>query len=191
MYVRIEEDSTRYQTSIEEVLRYTMPSMKWEFRENPFASYHEYEYRDIAVIKRSIPTSNCAFIGSSEYLPEGSSKAKVLSTRISRKITIEVKRSVETIEECQQKVGSKAAMRKVYESFLDFQSRREYAKCNELLATVNVRETSVLVLVSLLMASFTMKRMLAYRIRFYQSVYRKVAILNSPEEAEKMLGGLR
>ena len=143
------------------------------------------------MIKRSIPTSNCAFIGSKQYLPEGSSKAKVLSTLISRKITLDVKRSVEKIEQSQQTEGSKAAMRKVYESFLDYQSRSEYAKCNELLATVNVRETSVLVLVSLLMASYTMKRMLADREHFYQSVYRKVAILNSLEEAEKMLGGLR
>lgn len=189
MYVRIDEDSTRFQTSIDEVLRHTMPSMMWEFKPNPATTYHE--YRDITVIKRSIPTSNCAFIGSHQYLPEGSTKAKVLSTRISKKITVEAKRSVELIEQSQQREGSKAAMRKVYESFLDFQSKREYAKCNELLATVNVSETSVLVLLSLLMASFTMKCMLADREMFYQSVYRKVAILNSPEEAEKMLGNLR
>ena len=93
MYVRIEEDSTRYQTAIEEVSRHTMPSMIWEYKDNPMASYHE--YRDVTVIKRSIPTSNCAFIGSSQYLPESSSKAKVLSTQISRKITLEVKHSIE------------------------------------------------------------------------------------------------
>lgn len=189
MYVRIEEDSTRYQTSIEEVLRHTMPSMIWEFKPNPASTYHE--YRDITVIKRSIPTSNCAFIGSHQYLPEGSTKAKILSTRISQKITIDVKRSVEKIEESQLHEGSKAAMRKVYESFLDFQSKQEFAKCNELLSSVNVRETSILVLLSLLMASFTMKNILAEREVFYQSVYRKVSILNSPEEAEKMLGNLR
>lgn len=189
MYVRIEVDGTHYQTSIEEVVRQAMPSMKWEYRENPLASYHE--YRDIMVIKRSIPTSNCAFIGSHQYLPERSSKAKVLSTQISKKITIEAKRSIEKIEEIQLREGSKAAMRKVYESFLDFQSRQEIAKCNELLATVNVGETSILVLLSLLMASFSMKRMLSDRDVFYQSVYRKVSILNSPEEAERMLGNLR
>lgn len=189
MYVRIEEDSTRYQTSIEDLSRHSMPSMKWEYKENPLTSYHE--YRDVTMIKRSIPTSNCAFIGSSQYLPEGSSKAKVLSTQISQKITIEVKHSLVKIEESQKKEGSKAAMRRVYESFLDFQSRHEYAKCNELLESVNVKETSILVLISLLMASFTMKRMLANRDIFYQKVYRKVTILNSPEEAEKMLGNLR
>lgn len=189
MYVRIEEDSTAYQTSIDEVARHMMPSMKWEFRGNPTVAYHE--YRDITVIKRSVPTSNCAFIGSKQYMPVGSTKAKVLSTRVSQKITIEVQRAVESIEQSQQQSGSKAAMRKVYDSFLTYQSQQEFGKCNELLSTIKVEETSELVLVSLLMASFSMRRILAERESFYQRVFRKVALLKNPEEAEKMLGSLR
>ena len=189
MYVRIEEDSTSYQTSIDEIARQTMPSMKWEFRSHPSSSYHE--YRDISVIKQSISTSNCAFIGSKQYLPIGSTKAKVLSTQYSQKITIDVRRAVESIEQSQINSGSKAAMRIVYENFLNYQSLQDFGKCNELLATINVEETSELVLVSLLMASYSMRRILAEREPFYQRVYRKVALLKNPEEADKMLGSLR
>ena len=189
MFIKIDEDSTRYQTAIEEIDRYIMPSMIWESKGYPVSSYHE--YRDIREIKRSIPTSNCAFIGSDQYLPVGSTKAKVLSTQMSRKTTFDVQRSLESIVNSQREEGSKMAMRKVYESFIEFQTKKEFAKCNELLISVNVNETSVLVLLSLLMASFSMKKMLGYRDSFYQKVYRKVLLLNSPEEADKMLGTLR
>lgn len=189
MFIRIDIDSTRYQTDIEEVVRHAMPSMKWESKGNPICSYHE--YRDITMIKRSIPTSNCAFIGSEQYLPVGSTKATVLSTKISKKQTVEVQRSVESIEQSQQNEGSKKAMRKVYECFIEFQKNRDFSKCNELLASINVKDTSLLVLLSLLMASFSMKRMLADRDTFYQAVYKKVSLLNSPEKADEMLGSLR
>ena len=189
MFIRIDIDSTRYPTIIDEVTRHAMPSMKWESKCNPGYSFHE--YRDITEIKRSIPTSNCAFIGSGQYMPVGSTKATVLSTQVSKKITIEVQRSIESIEQSQQNEGSKKAMRKVYESFIEFQKNREFAKCNELLVSINVQDTSVLVLLSLLMASYSMKRMLANRDSFYQDVYKKVTLLNSPEEADKMLSNLR
>lgn len=189
MFIRIDIDSTRYQTDIDEVVRHAMPSMKWESKVNPVFSFHE--YRDITEIKRSIPTSNCAFIGSERYLPIGSTKATVLSTQMSRKITIDVQRCIESIEKNQHLECPKMAMRKVYESFMEFQKNREFSKCDELLSSVNVKDTSVLVLLSLLMASFSLKRILANRDLFYQAVYKKVTMLNSLEEAERMLGCLR
>lgn len=172
---------------VTDATRFAMPTML----ENAtlIGTLRSLEYRDITIIRRSVRTSNCVFIESESVRVSTSSKPRVLSTSVKRYST-EVRKLVSTIG-TEQMDDSKKTMRDIYQTFINYRKSRNYEACDEILRAVDVDSINFEILISLLMASFPVRRWLSYRSLLYNKVFEKAVVLYSISEANLILKNLR
>lgn len=179
----IDEDSS----IVIDATRFAMPTMLTNaIQADPLLPT---EYRDITVIRRSVRTSNCAFIESETIRVSTSSKPRVLTSNVKRYST-EVRKLVTTIESDQME-DSRKTMRDIYQTFINYRKCRNYEACDEILRAVDVDSINFEILISLLMASFPIRRWLSYRSSLYNKTFDKAVVLYSIAEANIILKNLR
>ena len=89
------------------------------------------------------------------------------------------------------RVQQKKAMKEIYKTFIFCQKDRDFEKCNIILSNVDIANSNPTVLLSLLMASYSIKHCLSSRPFFYEKVYRLFILLYGLEEANALILKLR
>lgn len=89
------------------------------------------------------------------------------------------------------RVQQKKTMKEIYKTFIFCQKDRDFEKCNIILSNVDIANSNPTVLLSLLMASYSIKHCLSSRPFFYEKVYRLFILLYGLEEANALILKLR
>lgn len=89
------------------------------------------------------------------------------------------------------RVQQKKAMKEIYKTFLSCQRDRDFEKCDIILSNIDIKNSNPTVLLSLLMASYSIKDYLSFRPLFYEKVYRLFRLLYGLEETNALIFKLR
>ena len=188
MFIEVSEIINELDTSVSEISSIVMSSMPCRFETRNYNLL--YEYRDVSIIKRSIRTSDCAFIHTEVTRTIQSSKTRVLSSDTTRQCSLEAQRLISRVIES-QKIDTRISMRAIYESFLKNQRVKNYGECDEILRSINVEKTDIEVLVSFLMASYPFRYYLPSRSKLYSDTFDKAKLIFPITEAKLLLCNLR
>lgn len=85
----------------------------------------------------------------------------------------------------------KKAMKEIYKTFLSCQNSSDFEICDIILSNVDIEHCNPSVLLSFLMASYSMKNKLSYRPLFYEKVYNLFRLMYGLEEANSLILKLR
>ena len=188
MFVRLSKySSLEYDTSDDEYNKIIMESWSWESN----SIIKEHEFRDIKGIHRSFQTSNCHFINTICPKNSVSSKDRFFSSANYITYSDKARKICETIINAHNKKEHKRSMTQVYALFMDCQANNDYITCDDLLASISVEKCSPTILLSLLMASYPIRKRLSKRQQFYLRVYKKFTIIYNASEAFKLLDNLK
>lgn len=89
------------------------------------------------------------------------------------------------------RVQQKKTMKEIYKTFLSCQRDRDFEKCDIILSNIDIKNSNPTVLLSLLMASYSIKDYLSFRPLFYEKVYRLFRLLYGLEETNALIFKLR
>ena len=88
-------------------------------------------------------------------------------------------------------IQKKNTMKEIYKTFLSCQESRDFEICDIILSNVDIGRSNPSVLLSLLMASYSIKNKLQFRPLFYEKVYRLFRLMYGLEEANALILRLR
>lgn len=89
------------------------------------------------------------------------------------------------------RVQQKKTMKEIYKTFLSCQRDCDFEKCDIILSNIDIKNSNPTVLLSLLMASYSIKDYLFFRPLFYEKVYRLFRLLYGLEETNALIFKLR